>query len=282
MSTTGLMWKQQASDSEKTMYQGYEFTYYDLSDEEINAMKKEIDDSAQQVLSKVPDGADDWTATKVVHDELCKMITYDKTLELPHTHDLYGALVNHEAVCSAYSSAFHYLMGKLGHNNRMAFSDTHAWNRVYVLSYDDYVDTTWDDTDITDKDGNPYIKYDYFYLKKDEVEAIDDHGITSGDPTMTSVNESVPYNYHAHEGYLLDGYDEGAIRDVLARQVQTGTNLLTMRFVNEADYRTALKLTENDGSGMASLLAGIGCNGSFYTWSNDNVRVISIGLNAPA
>ena len=140
------------------------------------------------------------TAELLLNQQRIELLSpsFDQTLEKPHTHDLYGALVNHEAVCSGYSIAFHYLMDKAGIYNTTSYSDDHAWNNVNVLSYDRYIDTTWDDPDINDRNGNPYVFYDHFFLKEEEVTAIDSHAIASGDPHLNYVAEDVPYNYHAH------------------------------------------------------------------------------------
>lgn len=280
IATSELQWAQLAGDAEKTRYQYYEFSYYDLSDQEIEAMKQQIDEAADQILAQVPAEAGDWLTSKVIHDELCRLITYDQSLGKPHTHDLYGALVNHEAVCSAYSIAFHYLMDKAGYHNMTAYSDSHAWNDVSVPSYDTYIDTTWDDTDLTDRNGNPYVFYDYFFLKREEVESIDDHDIASGNPITSSVSETIPYNYHAHEGYLASSYDIGATAEMFARQFATGTNLLTVRFASDEDYQTALAWKEG-GEDISTLLLSIGYEDTFYVWDNDNVNTINIGLYPP-
>ena len=271
------MWVQLDSDEEKTDYQFYDFEYYDLSREEIDAMKREIDDAADRILAKIPSGADDWTTAKVIHDELCGLVTYDHTQEKAHARDLYGALVNHEAMCSGYSIAFKYLINKAGYSSTTSYSEDHAWNSVGVLSYDRYIDTTWDDTDQFDKNGKPYIFDDYFFLKREEVTSIDSHAIVSGDPYLNYVNETVPYNYHAHEGYLADSYDIGAITEMFRRQKDAGANVLTVRFANDADYQAALAWSDG-GSDIGTLLGNIGYAGSYYFWNNDNVKVINIGL----
>lgn len=267
------------SDTEKTFYYLYNFHYYDLSDQEIQAMKQEIDDSASQILSKVPADADDWMAAKIIHDELCRLVTYDETTSLDYVHNVYGVLVNHMAICSGYSSAFHYLMNQLGYHSRMPYSDTHAWNWVNVRSYDQYIDTTWDDTNTVDAYGNPYIRYDYFFLKRDEVTTIDHHAITSGDPYLNYMDEPVPYNYHAHEGYLASSYDVDAITAMFQKQMATGTNLLTVRFENEEDYAQARSWENGDGD-IGTILTAVGYNGLYYCMFNDDVRVVNVALYA--
>lgn len=280
VAATSPTWLKLGDDEETTSYQLYEIEYYDLSSAEIDEMKREIDDAADQILARVPTEADDWTTAKIIHDELCKLVEYDDTLEKPHTHDLYGTLVNHEAVCSGYSIAFNYLMNKRGLYNRLSYSDNHAWNYVSSTSYDHYIDATWDDTDLYDRTGSPYIFYDYFFLNRDEVTSIDSHAIVSGDPYTTQANESDPYNYHAHEGYLAESYDLDAISEMFRRQYDVGSNLLTVRFANDDDYQTALSWADGSAD-IYTLLGNVGYEGSYYFWSNDNVNVINIGLYPP-
>ena len=119
----GSFWVRRVSDQrmdtiengEDVSYELLTFYYYDLSDEEIEAMKKEIDRSADQILEWVSPSMDDYQKVKFIHDVLCKKITYDRTFLKPHIHDLYGAMVNGEAVCSGYASAFEFLMRRLGY-----------------------------------------------------------------------------------------------------------------------------------------------------------------------
>ena len=110
--------------------------------------------------------------------------------------------------------------------------------------------------------------------------SIDSHAIVSGDPYTTQANESDPYNYHAHEGYLAESYDLDAISEMFRRQYDVGSNLLTVRFANDDDYQTALSWADGSAD-IYTLLGNVGYEGSYYFWSNDNVNVINIGLYPP-
>lgn len=63
------------------------------------------------------------------------------------------------------------------------------------------------------------------------------------------------------------------------RQMDAGSNLLTVRFANDSDYQTALAWADG-GEDISTLLTNVGYIGSYYFWSNDNVNVINIGLYA--
>ena len=268
-------------DTEKELYYFCEFSYYDDSTNDIAQMKAEIDAETDRILSEVPDSEDQWVIIKSVHDSLCRLVQYDHSLELPHTHDLYGALVNHQAVCSGYASALRHVLTKLGIYTPISVSETHAWNHCSVMSYDQYIDVTWDDYDISDANGDPYIMYDYLFIKREEITAIEGHDIFSGDPYITYVDEEIPYNYYAHEGYLLDVYDKDSIVQIFLSQFEAGSNCLRIRFSNKDAYEQAMNWISDDPSELYDILSSIGYHGSFYRWNNDDLNTYTIGLYPP-
>ena len=268
-----------AGEEEPAFLYFYDFRYLDLSREEIQCMKAEMDAAAAQILSGIPDGIDDWTTAKYLHDALCRTVTYDHSLSQPHIYDGYGALVNHTAVCEGYAIAFHILAEKLGYYSSVSTSDTHAWTHMNVPSYDEYIDITWDDEDLADRGGDPYISYDYFFLKREEVNGLDSHELTGGSPYAANTEEAVPYNYHAHEGYLLYSCDVNAVISAYQTQYLQGSNYLTVRFAGDEDYETA-KTWEQDGT-LRSILEMIGYYEPFYYWYNDNVNTVNVGLYPP-
>lgn len=273
-------WGKRRGDEESSSFDFYEFEYYDISEEELEVMKEEVDAAAAEIISKVSPNAKSWGKSKTVHDELCRLITYDESQSAPHCHDLYGALVNRYAVCSGYACAFTHIMGELGVDCPLSYSEDHAWNRVSVPSYDEYIDITWDDTDMTDRYGDPYIDYSYFFLTREECESIDSHSIQSFDAFTDSIADARQFNYYSHEGYLVEYYDPEIITDMFRKQYITETNLLTVRFANEEDYETAKTWQDDGGAGFNAFMDALGYYETYYYWYNDNVRTVSIGLYA--
>lgn len=278
VSGTGL-YGSEMFDTDRRRYHFYEFTYYDLTDEELEEMKTQIDTVTDEIIAMVPEDADDWTKARIVHDELCRRVTYDKSTEAPHCHDSYGALVNGLAVCSGYSCAFSHIMSQLGFYCPLSYSDDHAWNHVSVPSNQQYIDTTWDDPDLTDAYGDPYVFYDYFFLTREEVESIDSHSIESFDPYV-QIDNPQEYNYYTHEGYELDSYDLDEIINVFYRQYESGANLLTIRFENEEDYQRALLWQDSESEDLYAILSSMDYFEMYYIWHNDQMKTISFGLYA--
>ena len=80
-----------------------EMSYSVTDPNAIARMQAEIDAAAWEILAKCPGDGDIFGDCLVIHDELIKRITYDRSLSFPHIYDIYGALVNGKAVCQGGS-----------------------------------------------------------------------------------------------------------------------------------------------------------------------------------
>ena len=122
----------------------------------------------------------------MVHDYLVNNCSFDESLKKSNIYNLYGAIVNKEAVCEGYTKAFKYLMDKIGiecvvvigkATNSENATERHAWNYVKINGNWYAIDVTWDDPIVR---GHGYIgnniKYKYFlkgstFIEKDHFES---------------------------------------------------------------------------------------------------------------
>jgi len=256
----------------------FQFDYYPISDSEFEEMKNRIDNAVQGIIDLIPVNADDWQKMRIVHDELVKMVRYDHTLSLPHIFDPYGALVNHDAVCSGYASAFKLIMDRLGFDSKVVTSDPraddavgHGWNKVTVDQNDYYIDVTWDDIDYYDQYNKPIIMYDYFGLTKVEIEAVASH-LVDHEGFRGAPGGGYAVNFHEHEGYLADKSSASEITEILSKQKVNGNATYYIRFTNAGDYADFVSIVESDSIWSLFQQAGIEaekiyriCNETLYT-----------------
>lgn len=111
---------------------------------------------------------------KSVHDYLIKTVSYDQSLSKDNIYNIYGALINKEAVCEGYSKAFKYIMDDFGipcviacgvGQNSNGQTESHAWNYVRIDGNWYAIDCTWDDPVIV---GNGRVSdsvYTKYFLK---------------------------------------------------------------------------------------------------------------------
>ena len=123
---------------------------------------------------------------KMVHDYLVENITYDTTISKSNIYNIYGAMVNGEAVCEGYARSFKYIMDALDipctlvigkGTNSEGKTENHAWNYVQVGAYWYAVDSTWDDPVSTSGWVSQNSKYRYFLKGSNDI--LKDH-IPSG------------------------------------------------------------------------------------------------------
>ena len=270
----------------------YNFTY-SCSKDEIARMQTEIDAAREEYLRLIPAGADAWDAAKTVHDELVRRVTYDKTLNGTHCHDIYGALVENSAVCQGYAYAFSYVMREWTIRTGQQYyqganyypvvvSEDHAWNTIGALTNDTNMDVTWDDLDLTDVNGEPYILYSFFGLTTDEIRKVDSHEVVGNNQNDSSgIQNPQPFNYHRHEGYCFSSFDVDAIVSAFRKQYRAGSNVLTVKFEKQADYDRVITWTNGNEQELWDILTRCGYTGAYYYWTQDELLTISVGLNAP-
>lgn len=138
----------------------YSTTNYDMS-----LLQERIDDA----LSVVKPEMTDLQKALALHDYIISVCEYDYarykngTLQSDHpdTYNMYGVLVDNQAVCQGYAETYKYLLNQAGVTAYLVSSKNvnHAWNMVMIDGELYQVDTTWDDPtwDTLGKVGHNYF-----------------------------------------------------------------------------------------------------------------------------
>lgn len=263
---------------------------YNCTPEERDAMQAQVDAATQEILACIPADADDWTAALVIYDELVRRITYDPAVKAGtgegslHCQDIYGALVEHNAVCMGYAYAFDHLCELAGVAANLVLSDdgSHIYS-AFAEQWDDgswhwcFVDPTWGDIDQADASGRAYVDHSYFGVSEEEIERYESHDVRMS----AFIGYDASLNWHTRTGaYLYDASYE-SIRSVFAQQYAAGGNYLEVRFDTDEAYRQACdSLLADDCATLHAMLGEIGCDGALRYWTNDTAKTICVGLNA--
>ena len=115
---------------------------------------------------------DKYYQIREIHDFIVENTEYDETVSKSNIYNIYGTLINKEAVCEGYAKTFKYILDKLdipciiacgiGQNSK-GQTESHAWNYVKLNDVWYAVDVTWDDPVIR---GNGSVtnemRYHYF------------------------------------------------------------------------------------------------------------------------
>ena len=140
------------------------------SSNQVNSALSEINQIKDELVSKKTGNT--YEDIKMVHDYIVENTEYDTSISKPNIYNMYGALVNKDAVCEGYARAFKYIMDNMNipcvlvigqGTNSNGQTENHAWNYVCLDSGWYAIDCTWDDPIVN---GPGYIsqssKYKYF------------------------------------------------------------------------------------------------------------------------
>lgn len=178
----------------------------------LSQLDLDIYNKACTVLDEIiTDGMGDYEKELAVHDWLVYNCTYDSgsLSAIPNPSENcdnpYGALINGQAICKGYTTAFRMFMGMLGIPCGTVHSadtdgDEHAWNTVKLDGSWYYVDCTWDDP-VPDFDGRP-VTHKYFNISREEIS--ERHVLPEGTPETDSLENS----WYSRSAVKISSLDE--------------------------------------------------------------------------
>ncbi len=171
------------TDGESTLIQLYSI----YSPEEVDARVSALRAAANEFYVTVPDGLSAFERQVRVHDFLIDNVEYDSNADDPNNispdcFSVYGAMVNHVAVCEGYARAFQMLMNGLGVEcvglMGQSQGENHMWNAVKQDGLWYQTDVTWDDQE------QPYARHIYCNVSEDFM--LQDHTLS---PLFTELSD---------------------------------------------------------------------------------------------
>ena len=210
-----------------------------LPKSQIDKMNLELDEKANQIVSSVKAAAsDDYSFLIKVYEYLQSNICYD-TQEFnnmlssgrsinPLSHNAYGALVNGLAVCDGFSSAFSFLLNKLGFESMTAVGVLmqsvssrvkHAWNIVKVRNRYYHIDATSDT-----KTYNQFNGFSYNYFALDDTEIATNHDWDINTTPACSYND---LSYFLKNGLFVNNI--GQCNDIIRAALRKADDFIRIR-----------------------------------------------------
>lgn len=233
------------STNKTTQIVSYVTLTYLFTQTEVQQLNAAADERIREILSKIPNGADDVTKIKIFHDQIILNCTYN--LDYRYAATPYGALVAGQALCEGYARSFAMLCNKAGIENLFAIganqNEDHIWNMVHLDGNWYNIDLTWDDPPL-DADGQPtppyYIQYSYYLYRTGN--AGPNLTVKENLYTLPETNSDF-FNYFHYYGYYARSYEDAI--DTLAKQLesalQTNRKFLRVQFSTDELYNQMSK-----------------------------------------
>ncbi len=205
--------------------------------EEYEIMWSEVEVAADKLLEGIEGNQNltDVQKALLIHDRLASTSRYDLENyyeqykyglgiipELSFT--LYGILVNGIGVCMGYSTAYDYLLERVGIESRYCQSNelNHVWNIVTIDGGEYFVDVTWD---VPDWGVSGKVEHDYFLCssetfnhKADDYETISnttfDNGVWCNSKTsFILLNDQIYYTDYKDKA-IKNFVDNTVVKDL--------------------------------------------------------------------
>lgn len=166
--------------------------YSEFSCKQINSMQTELNIAVNGFLEDIPEGLDEYTLEKTIHDKLLKSCSYANNVssskDNPNAFTMYGALVEDSAVCEGYTKTMQYLLKMVGIKtitvNGYSKNELHQWCLVNINGDWYHLDATWNDKNYNiESDNNNPVNYLYFNVNDDYIQA--DHKLAKDCTKMT-------------------------------------------------------------------------------------------------
>lgn len=149
------------------------------NEQQIEAVEKEI----ERIISVlITPNMTDIEKIKTFHDYIINTTIYDSenadklkaNLKIDsnvNSHNAYGLLFNHKALCGGYSDAMAIFLNKIGINNIKVSNISHVWNLVLVDGKWLHLDLTWDDPIVNTNEN--ILLHNYFLISNNELQTKD-------------------------------------------------------------------------------------------------------------
>ncbi len=193
----------------------------------------------------------------------------------PMSHNAYGALVNHLAVCDGFASAFSLIAQYFGMKGMLVKGKSsyrhtskvdHVWNIMEYQGEFFHIDATWDTN--TYETTHMY-SYDYFGLDDDEI-AVDHEWDFRSTPKCGS--QKLSYFIANH----LYAYSESQIEDIISKHIKYRNKTMQLKISpaismgsNPLKYLEEKIMSAASRSGYTSQF--------YYTWQ-EATRCLTITL----
>lgn len=253
---------------------------------QIKKKEKELKDAVNDAV---------WEIDKIAHNDkeilqgiseyLQRNVVYDydeyasntkaiPKLKFPDSHNAYGALVKHKAVCDGFSSAYAIIAKSFGFRNMLVEGKSsfetgkkvdHEWNIVEYENCFYHIDTTWD--------TNAYAvskNYSYVYFGLDDNEIALDH---EWNYHYTPICNDNKLSYYWSNGLVAQSNSQ--IENIIKREFKKNKNDIRIRISDSID----IKSNEYWNNVLPEIMGSLRIFQAFkYIW-DDNTRCLMIYLN---
>ena len=243
-----LFWVHNREKVYKTTYSGRDYCQfspgYTYTEEQRQEITQAMENAYQEVLSQIPDGADDYTKVMTVYTYVIDNTEY---VISDDDQSIAGAFWKKQAVCAGYAGAVQYLLERLDipciyvEGDAANSTQGHAWNIVELNGQYYYVDATnGDQPDFLEGDATLLAEhkttiYDYLCPFPQEYE----ENYTASDEFPVPACTATDMNFYVRNGACFDTYDWSSVYDLCRLRIDSDAAVVRFKFGSQGAYDEA-------------------------------------------
>ena len=217
---------------------------YTYTEEQRQEITQAMENAYQEVLSQIPDGADDYTKVMTVYTYVIDNTEY---VISDDDQSIAGAFWKKQAVCAGYAGAVQYLLERLDipciyvEGDAANSTQGHAWNIVELNGQYYYVDATnGDQPDFLEGDATLLAEhkttiYDYLCPFPQEYE----ENYTASDEFPVPACTATDMNFYVRNGACFDTYDWSSVYDLCRLRIDSDAAVVRFKFGSQGAYDEA-------------------------------------------
>lgn len=147
---------------------------YSYSKAIADQMLFQINDVANTYLKKLDSSMTDFQKAVILHDDI--VLNCEYVYSGDNVTNLYGALVEGQALCQGYTAAYVYLLSLAGINTEIVESEDmqHMWVKAQIDGAWYNIDVTMDDPLMNGYDAAGFVYHDFFLISDAKIKNMPD------------------------------------------------------------------------------------------------------------
>ncbi|MCH5197337.1 MAG: hypothetical protein J1E34_00390 [Oscillospiraceae bacterium] len=254
---------------------------YTRNAEECAALTSLLMEKARELISSIPESADEFIKELYLHNSICAECTY---ADGAFSDNAYGALIDGKALCEGYTMGFKLLLDMAGFTSSVVRGnaeningekDAHIWNIVKLGAGWYYTDVTWDDPITNSELSN--LRHSYFNISEKELSLSHSDYVLPDNITVSGGK----YDYFIHTGLYLseDNLQEKLNEKIGEAALQNGAHL-ELKFESSHLFDETVKDLFSNGGLQKIVCSFVSADSFLCSYSTDkDVNVLHIYLS---
>lgn len=200
---------------------------YTKTEDEIENYSKQMEEKRDEIISLIPDNADDYEKVKFLYTYLAENLSFIGCSD--DGADLLSVFLNGQIDARGYANAMQYLLEGAGVQSGVvtgtANGTNHAWNVVGMDGYYYYVDVAW-------AARGDMVNYTYLGMSDNDTKLTHQTKVDFVLPNCLATED----NYFKREHRIVTNKNSDIVEDIFQSAIDSGDEIMSIKFMDADKY----------------------------------------------